>query len=415
MITCFPRVVKANQVTTFSLSGFDLAEGTPLELSWFPLRHRTALPYQPLPKQSVIVVKGQVTVTQTLTGQQEIKLTVFAHDHQLAEFRLYVVEADLWSLNPYKGDLHMHSTGSDGVEAPAIVAAKGRSIGLDFMALTDHANFAPSIEAQEAYRGIPLDMALERGEEVHGPGNGVHIIHYGGSESVNTWLTTHPNAIEAAVKQAPDHPDPRVRREIALSHLTFDRIRDVGGVAIFCHPYWQIDDGYHIAEEVTDSILKEHRFDAYEVIGGYWPHEVESNAIQVARYHHEMARGNRFPVVGVSDAHGCDRGLFGWYYTVVFAQSPRVSDVAKAIRSDRSVAVEARPGHDPRPVGDFELVLLTLYLLREYFPTHDMLCVQEGKLMLHHVEGDATASEKLARLKGQVAAYQAQFYGRSPS
>lgn len=412
MIQLFPRVVQTQRPTDFTLSGLDFPQGTALELRWIPLRHRAVVPYQSTLKQTILVDQGQCRFTQTLYGQQEYKLTISLKDQHLMEFRLYAVDEALWKLNPYKGDMHMHSTGSDGVEAPAIVAAKGRLIGLDFMALTDHGNYAPSIEAQEAFNGLPLDLALERGEEVHGPGNGVHIIHYGGSESVNTWLHSRPELLDEAVSKSPAHPDERVRREIALSHLTFDRIREVGGIAIFCHPYWQIDDGYHIAEVVTDTILNEHRFDAYEVIGGYWPSEVESNAIQVARFHHQREQGNRFPVVGVSDAHGCDRGLFGWYYTVLFAPSPKLTDVGEAIRGYRSVAVEARPGHDPRPVGDFELVVFTLYLLREYFPTHDALCATEGQWMLNHLEGDSSAVTELAHLQGQVAAYQAQFYGR---
>jgi predicted metal-dependent phosphoesterase TrpH len=412
MITCFPRVVQSDCPAVFTITGLNVKDGTAVGLTWFPIRHRSDLPYQAPQRQTVIVNQGTCVVTHTLQGQQEVKVSLSTPDGHLGDLRLYVLEEALWALNPYKGDMHMHSTGSDGVEAPAIVAAKGRSIGLDFMALTDHGNYAPSIEAQEAFRGVSLDLALERGEEVHGPGNGVHIIHYGGSESVNTWLHSHPDEIETAVMHSPVHADVRVRQEIAMSHLTFDRIREVGGIAIFCHPYWQIDDGYHIAEAVTDAILKEHRFDAYEVIGGYWPHEVESNAIQIARYHHEQAQGNRFPIVGVSDAHGCDRGLFGWYYTVLFAVSPALKDVAKAIRTFRSVAVEARPNHDPRPVGDFELVVYTLFLLREYFPTHDALCAEEGKWMLAHLDGDKNATLHLAKLHGQVATYQAWFYGR---
>jgi hypothetical protein len=96
----------------------------------------------------------------------------------------------------------------------------------------------------------------------------------------------------------------------------------------------------------------------------------------------------------------------------LFAPSPKLPDVAAAIREFRSVAVEARPNHDPRPVGDFELVLYTLYLHREYFPTHDALCAEEGRWMLAHLEGDAHAAQELAKLQGQVAAYQASFYGR---
>ncbi len=412
MITCFPRVVQSDRPAVFTIRGLELKDGTLLECTWFPIRHRSDLPYHAPQRQTVIVEGGTCVLQHTLQGQQEVKLSLSTPKGHFIDLRLYVLEEALWKLNPYKGDMHMHSTGSDGVEAPAVVAAMGRKIGLDFMALTDHGNYAPSIEAQDAFKGLPLDLALERGEEVHGPGNGVHIIHYGGSESVNTWLHSHPHEIEAAVQASPVHSDERVRREIAMSHLTFDRIREVGGVAIFCHPYWQIDEGYHIAEAVTDAILKDHRFDAYEVIGGYWPHEVESNAIQIARYHHEQAQGNRFPIVGVSDAHGCDRGLFGWYYTVLFAPSPKLKDVAEAIRDFRSVAVEARPGHDPRPVGEFEQVVFALYLLREYFPTHDALCAEEGKWMLAHLDGDNDAALHLAKLQGQVADYQAWFYGR---
>jgi len=54
--------------------------------------------------------------------------------------------------------------------------------------------------------------------------------------------------------------------------------------------------------------FEQHPFDAFELIGGYKSFEVESNMLQVARYHEERARGRQIRVVGASDAHGCENG-----------------------------------------------------------------------------------------------------------
>ena len=42
----------------------------------------------------------------------------------------------------YFGDLHMHSTASDGAFTAAELGARAKEIGLDFIAVTDHNNFA---------------------------------------------------------------------------------------------------------------------------------------------------------------------------------------------------------------------------------------------------------------------------------
>ena len=50
----------------------------------------------------------------------------------------------------------MHSHYSDGQESPAYVAAACRREGLDFMALTDHGQYKPSLEAQQAFENVRL-------------------------------------------------------------------------------------------------------------------------------------------------------------------------------------------------------------------------------------------------------------------
>ena len=163
---------------------------------------------------------------------------------------------------------------------------------------------------------------------------------------------------------------------------------------------------------LTDLLFDRQPFDALEVIGGYYVHESESNHLQVARYHTEQARGHKIPIVGASDAHGCERPeLFGWYYSIVFAASPELPDVIGAVRDLNAVAVEAVNGQPARAFGPFRLVCYAQFLLREVMPRHDALCVEEGRLMVAHAAGDASAVERLRVLSRQVDRLYASLWG----
>ncbi|MEG2076134.1 MAG: hypothetical protein RRY34_06490, partial [Victivallaceae bacterium] len=69
-------------------------------------------------------------------------------------------------------------------EAPIYVAARYREAGFDFMAVTDHHRYAPSLEAINFWQNKPIELKLFPGEEVHAPGNPVHIINFGSKFSV---------------------------------------------------------------------------------------------------------------------------------------------------------------------------------------------------------------------------------------
>ena len=351
-------------------------------------------------------------------GEQEHVLTGLAAGNSVphtfpAELRLYSVRDDLLARRPLKGDLHLHSDRSDGMETPAYVAAACRRIGLDFMALTDHHRYGPSLEAREAFAGVAHDLRIFPGEEVHPPDNGIHIVNFGGRSSVNELFGTERFRREAeAIRctQAPVRPgvDPVWA---AVARWTFDRIRDAGGLGIFCHPYWSFHAHYSLAEAFIEHLFDTQPFDAYELLGGFNHTEPEANLLQVARYHDERAAGRTVPIVGASDSHGCERGdLFGWYYTIAFAASDELPDVIAAIRDGYSVAVEAWPAERARPHGPFRLVKYALFLLREVFPLHDELCAGEGSWMHRHIAGDDGAADELARLSGRCAGlYKAQF------
>ena len=361
-----------------------------------------------------------VTVTTPVEGEYTIRLDVADGTGEFVEkavFSIYALRDDLYRLTPYKGDFHMHSTASDGVHSPEYVAASCRKTGFDFMALTDHRLYEPSLVAQKAMAEFGCDMLVTPGEEVHLPDNGVHIINFGGRSSINKLATDDERAYFAAVdeymKTVPKRFDEVTRFQVAASEWAFDRIRDCGGVAMFCHPYWRPRSHNYIGEDAIDLLLERRRFDVLEVIGGFESFEYEGNLLSVARWREETAKGRTIPVAGVSDSHDCDTSLTGWYYTIVFAEELSFESIAAAIRSDRSVAVHCPPGNFPLVVGSFRLTRFAYFLLREVYPAHDELCRVEGEIMLRDLAGEeADARGELARRRGAVAAFLADRLGR---
>ncbi len=234
--------------------------------------------------------------------------------------RLYALEADLFARPAWKADLHLHSNRSDGADEPAHVPLACRLIGMDLVALTDHRQYAPSLEARRAFEGCPTGLTILAGEEVHPPDTETHIVHVGGSESINALFDCEEyRRGVASLAAGPAGND----RALASCLWCFDRIRAAGGVGILAHPYWLTNQAFNVPEALLAELLARRPFDALELIGGYHREEAEANALQVARWQEERSRGREVAVVGSSDAHGCERGeLFGWYWTMFFASEP---------------------------------------------------------------------------------------------
>lgn len=366
--------------------------------------------------------ENAIRFTQFFEGEQEhvivLEDTTDEAPREAAGFRAYSLEEDLYARGPRKGDVHMHSFRSDGRESPAYVAGACRRIGLDFMAVTDHRQYTPSLEAQRAFAYVPHDLKIFPGEEVHPPENPVHIINFGGAFSVNDLFRNDEETYRREVGRIQESlgslPPGVDAYQYASCVWCFDKIREGGGLGVFCHPYWFTQHRYTPSGALTSYLLEQQPYDAFEVIGGFHRHEVDSNTLQVARYHEERARGRTIPIVGVSDAHGCERGeLFGWYYTIVFAPSLELGDLIGAIKAGYSVAVEALPGESARAYGPFRFVKYALYCMREIFPHHDALCAEEGRLMLACAAGEADAADRLAHLSGQTAAWLDTCWGKN--
>jgi len=179
-----------------------------------------------------------------------------------------------------------------------------------------------------------------------------------------------------------------------------------------CHPYWYAGYRYDVPERLTTLLLDTQLYGALELIGGYHLFEVESNMLQVARYHEERSKGRKIPIVGVSDEHGCETGeLFGWYCTVVLSRSTDLTDLMEGIGSLYSVAVEALPNSTLRAHGPFRLAKYVQFLAREIFPQHDALCFEEGRQMLAYLSGDRQAKSLLTQHQGQTQKLYDRLYG----
>jgi len=411
----FPKIIASDTTTRLTISPLGSHAAFTLDTSYLvrflPMcetREGEKSEYESVILQSK---DGSLTFEHAFPGEQAHIIRVFrlpirdeGKDRPVGNFMVYSLQPDLFALRPFKGDFHAHTCESDGTESPAIVAANYRKNGFDFMAITDHRRWAPSVEAIKAYAGQPVDIKLFPGEEVHPPENHVHMVNFGGSSSINELFNNDRARYEREVNEIMldlDVPEGVNRYEYASCLWVFDQIRQVGGLGIYCHPYW-IANVYHVSERFSDLIFAKKPFDAFELLGG---HEVHSNNIQTAYYQEARANGLKIPIVGSSDSHGSEDAMwFNWFFTLAFAESLELKDIRESIMTLNSVAIEHYPGEAFRVYGPFRLVKYADFLLNEYFPLHDQLCVEEGRLMKAYICGDVSAMEQLRLLHCRTAA-----------
>ena len=238
-----------------------------------------------------------IKVTLPYEGEYRIKFTNEEDDN--LTFAVYAVDGDLTDVYPFIGDLHMHTNYSDGDHDPANVVASYRAHGYDFLSITDHRRYYPSLYAIEQFKNIPTEMNLVMGEEVHLPpikGFRVcpHTINFGGEYSINSLVedeaveevgkdkkfrATREDCPEVMTRdefedkmtelaknfKVPDNVDPLV---VSTLKWIYDEIRKANGLAIFVHPTWITGNTFHDSDALNDWLVENKIFDAFEVLGG---------------------------------------------------------------------------------------------------------------------------------------------------
>ncbi len=367
---------------------------------------------------------GEITLRHTCRSEQGYTLRIYTADHRrMAEMQLYAVEQDLAGKFPLMGDLHVHTVCSDGRQKPEVVCANYRAYGYDFMTISDHGRYAPSLMARQFYADVPIGLNIVTGEEIHLSDH--HIVSFGGCYSVNALVDDQPQhseygadwQVRAITPECPPVmtrkqfeqvidgvqadltvPEGLPARELALTQWITAEIRKAGGLAIYPHPCWMVGEGvFHVADRMHDWLVENRQFDAFEVLGGerYYEH----NGFQTVRYYSDRARGYRYPVVGSTDSHSSlpDNPDAFICETIVFAEKNEREHLIEAIRDFRSVAVDTI-STEFRLVGEERLVRYGCFLMKNYFPLHDEFCRTEGQVMHRYAVGTPEEKEEARRI-----------------
>lgn len=353
---------------------------------------------------------NEITFRYLFRHEQEYRIILMNGSSVMYNFAVYALEDDLFGTMAFRGDLHMHTTHSDGMGSIAQLVSAYRENGMDFICITDHHKHHPSTDAIKMFEGADTGITIFPGEEVHNCSMGyIHIVNFGGKYSVNEVLESDYDNLFAQIQkeaQNTDLPDGIDAVDFLLRKWICDEIRKSGGKAIFPHPYWTICDEYHVETDFSLYTLKQGIYDIYELFGGC---TVNENQLQEALWYELRAQGVNLPIVGSTDTHDYLRGtsLYGLYSTLVFARSSE--DITDAIMNGYSVAVETIEGETPRIAGNFRLLKYAVYLMENFYPVYETYTRDLGPLMRRYAEaGDC--KEAIASVNERAQEYRMRFF-----
>lgn len=155
-------------------------------------------------------------------------------------FEVYSLKKDLYGLNVYKGDTHIHSTASDGLNSPLEVALRYYAAGFDYIALTDHHVYDQSEKLSKKICSLMRDFYVYPGEEVHNREMGYfHIINLGSEKSVNDLINLNPDNLFEEIRKTEDKiaaendlPEELDKTEFAFRYWISQKIKEFGGTSI---------------------------------------------------------------------------------------------------------------------------------------------------------------------------------------
>ena len=376
---------------------------------------------------------GCLRFTHTYKDEQEHYVDIHKDGQRIVRLSVYSLLPDLAGRYPFRGDLHMHTCRSDGKQAPAIVAAEYRKNGYDFLAITDHDVYYASLEAMNAYKDVPIEYTLVPGEEIHLEGNDVHIVNFGGKYSVNALMPGDQHidvgpgkefrsldgdcpeiiSVEEYKRQVNELaetlniPDCIEKFTYAACVWIFNHIKKAEGLGIFAHPYW-LQNVLQVPETLTDYMMETQPFDAFEVLGG--ENYFEQNGWQSIRYYEDRAKGRKYPIVGSTDSHSAVHNRNALIAsTIVFAPENTRESLISSIKDFYSVAVDSI-STELRVVGEMRFVRYATFLLREFFPLHDELVFEEGRLMKDYACGDEDAAEIIKAISGRMKKQREKYF-----
>ena len=187
----------------------------------------------------------------------------------------------------YKGNLHTHTTQSDGTKTPQEAIAWYREHGYDFLALTDHWVHTPGAVISPGF----ITLA---GAELHG--QSYHMLAVGLRALPNSALQSDPAALAAEVQR-------------------------LGGLPFFAHPYW--------TGQAAPSLISAPDVLGVEVYNSTCD-QVNGLGYARAQWDEAMALGARFWGLAVDDVHW--HGEQGRGFVMVRAATLDEAAILQALR-----------------------------------------------------------------------------------
>ncbi len=177
----------------------------------------------------------------------------------------------------YKGNLHLHTTMSDGALTPEEVIDRYRNAGYSFIALTDHRQENPAWEDRDFV--VLTGAEYDTGD----PASSMPLYHILGIGMEQIPRIRYRESYEAR------HPWPTAQEII-------NAIRDAGGLAILAHPAWSVMD--------PEEMLQLHGFSAAEIYNTNCGIPIYPDRADSSRYFDIWAKnGKLVRAVAADDAH----------------------------------------------------------------------------------------------------------------
>ena len=208
----------------------------------------------------------------------------------------------------YRGELHLHSTHSDGDWTTAEIAEAARPRDLDFMVLSDH----NTTSSYEEFRALvdPRTLVIPGAELTTYNG---HCLAIG----VEEWMDWRTGLAGRSIN------------DVARA------VRAAGGIFVVAHPDAMPDDvctGCRWTHDAFDPALA----DAVEIWGGLWDGPEEENEGCVSLWQRWLGLGHRLAATAATDAHRAKDWQGAVPLTYVFAEELSRNAILDGLRAGRT-------------------------------------------------------------------------------
>ncbi len=207
----------------------------------------------------------------------------------------------------YRGNLHTHTTVSDGVKTPEETKAIYRSLGYDFIALTDHWEFGEGSDSDES--GLVVLSGIE--------------YNFGGSDM----LTGVFHIVGIGMDAVPD-----IERTDD-TQTAIDRIRECGGLPMLAHPAWSMN--------TYDKIMPFQGLFATEIYNSVSDLPFNCRPYSGIVIDDLALRGYTLPLVATDDTH-FHKGEVGKGYIMVNLEDKPINqkNLMAALREEKFIATQ---------------------------------------------------------------------------